>query len=134
MHAEFKMAVQWHRSNSYESALTEDCALATEKLCPSVTRVCRVTKPRSNVVRISPEQDVWKACTRELFLEFVDLTYKVKLARNGTSFKFLPSSFNSKSIHAFHRLLRYCYYKCYIEECKCYIKPNIATNMFGYGW
>ena len=82
------MAVEWHRTNSYESALTEDCVLATEKLCPSVTRVCRVSKPRSNAVRISPEQDVWKACTRELFLEFLDLTYKVKLARNGTSVKY----------------------------------------------
>ena len=76
------MAVEWQRSNSYESALSEDCALATEKLCPAVTRVCRVSKPRSNAVRISPEQDVWKACTRELLLDFVDLTYKVKLARN----------------------------------------------------
>ena len=79
------MAVEWQRSNSYESALSEECALATEKLCPAVTRVCRVSKPRSNAVRISPEQDVWKACTRELFLDFVDLTYKVKLARNGRS-------------------------------------------------
>ena len=79
------MAVQWHRSNSYESALTDDsiCGLATEKLCPSVTQVCRVSKPKSNSVPISPELDVWKACTRELDLEFVDLTYKVKIARNG---------------------------------------------------
>ena len=77
----FVMAVEWQRSNSYESALTEECAFATEKLCPAVTRVCRGSG--SNAVRISPEQDVWKACTRELFLDFVDLTYKVKLSRSG---------------------------------------------------
>ena len=87
------MAVQWHRSNSYESALTEDCALATEKLCPSVTTVCRVSKPKSNVVRITPEEDVWKACTREFVIEFVDLSYKVKVGRNGMSIRSLYSCF-----------------------------------------
>lgn len=82
------MAVQWHRSSSYETALDCDdfCNAANQKLCPSVTTVCHGLKPKSNSVRITQEAaeiDIWKPCTSEILLEFVDLSYKVKLNRNG---------------------------------------------------
>ena len=76
------MAVQWHRSNSYESAMDSDFCDGTEKLCP-VTSVCHGLKAESKSVRILPETDFWKATSRKILLEFFDLTYKVKCSRNG---------------------------------------------------
>lgn len=117
-----KMAVQWQRSNSYESALADDCALATEKLCPSV---CRVAKSGPNAVRISPEQDVWKACTRELLLEFFDLTYEVKVTRNGKRPLLLCLKFPLEN----HELLFFCS-EFVLDEYKCYWKLIVITNRF----
>lgn len=83
-----KMTVQWQRSSSYESALPDESCDITEKLCPSVTlpRTLSKSEINGNALLHKSTEDIWKTCTQKLALEFIDLTYQVKVSRSGEFF------------------------------------------------
>ena len=118
----FLMAVHWQRSNSYGTALDSDFCCASEKYeCPSITTVCPGLKSKSNSVRIFSGLDVWKTSSQNILLEFNDLTYKVKRARNG------KNSFSNQWYYS----SKWYYSDNYFKKCFLYM---LELNVFSELW